>query len=137
MASLKSTIVPTTPYSDQKPGTSGLRKKVKVFQQEHYTENFIQCIFDALGTKAHNSTLIVGGDGRYYLKEAISHIIRIAAANQVLLCNFCSTNNKCILCLVFICRFNIQWHFVVFIIIFKTYCFKFRNNNQYLMGSAK
>ncbi|CAH0549363.1 unnamed protein product [Brassicogethes aeneus] len=83
MAELKSISVPTTPFDDQKPGTSGLRKKVKVFQQNHYTENFVQSIFNALGCKVKNSVIVVGGDGRYYLKEAISHIIKIAAANQV------------------------------------------------------
>ena len=81
--SLKSIVVPTTPFEGQKPGTSGLRKKVKVFMEKHYTENFIQCIFDALGERLDGSTLIVGGDGRYFSKQAINIIIRIAAANRV------------------------------------------------------
>lgn len=81
--SLKSIIVPTTPFEGQKPGTSGLRKKVKVFMEKNYTENFIQCYFDALGSNVVNSTIIVGGDGRYHSKRAINTIIRIAAANGV------------------------------------------------------
>ncbi|MER9437191.1 alpha-D-glucose phosphate-specific phosphoglucomutase [Mesorhizobium sp. M0618] len=72
--------VPTKPYSDQKPGTSGLRKKVPVFQQEHYAENFIQSIFDALdGFKG--KTLVIGGDGRFYNREVIQKAIAMAAAN--------------------------------------------------------
>ncbi|XP_066251787.1 phosphoglucomutase [Euwallacea similis] len=80
---LQSVVVPTTPFDDQKPGTSGLRKKVKVFMQKNYTENFIQCIFNALGDKLKGSTLVVGGDGRYFSKPAINAIIRIASANEV------------------------------------------------------
>lgn len=80
---LTSVVVPTTPFEGQKPGTSGLRKKVKVFMEKHYTENFIQCILDAQGAKLKGSTLIVGGDGRYFTKQAINIIIRIAAANEV------------------------------------------------------
>ena len=73
-------IVPTTPYQDQRPGTSGLRKKVPVFQQKNYVENFAQAIFDSLeGFKG--DTLVVGGDGRYYNREAIQTILKIAAAN--------------------------------------------------------
>src|SRR4051795_7012219 len=72
--------VPTKPYSDQKPGTSGLRKKVPVFQQEHYAENFIQSIFDALdGFK--DKILVIGGDGRFYNREVIQKAIAMAAAN--------------------------------------------------------
>lgn len=82
-APLKSVVVQTTPFDDQKPGTSGLRKKVKVFMQKNYTENFVQCIFNALGDKLKGSTLIVGGDGRYFSKPAINTIIRIASANEV------------------------------------------------------
>lgn len=80
---LKSVVVQTTPFDDQKPGTSGLRKKVKVFMQKNYTENFIQSIFNSLGDKLKGSTLIVGGDGRYFSKPAINTIIRIASANEV------------------------------------------------------
>ncbi|SOC36877.1 phosphoglucomutase [Rhizobium subbaraonis] len=72
--------VSTTPYSDQKPGTSGLRKKVPVFQQENYAENFIQSIFDSLEDFA-GQTLVIGGDGRYYNREVIQIAIKMAAAN--------------------------------------------------------
>jgi phosphoglucomutase len=72
--------VETKPYPDQRPGTSGLRKKVPVFQQENYVENFVQSIFDSLEGFA-GKTLIVGGDGRYYNREAIQKVIKIAAAN--------------------------------------------------------
>ncbi|XP_034232969.1 phosphoglucomutase [Thrips palmi] len=81
--SLKVTKVETKVYDGQKPGTSGLRKAVKVFQQVHYTENFVQCILSALGKDCAGSTLVVGGDGRYYGKEAVDKIIKIAAANGV------------------------------------------------------
>lgn len=73
--------IPTTPFQDQKPGTSGLRKRVKQFQQPNYTENFIQAILDAI--PCADATLVVGGDGRYYMKEAIQKIIKIAAGNKV------------------------------------------------------
>lgn len=72
--------VPSTPYSGQKPGTSGLRKKVKVFQQPNYAENFIQAVFDVV-ERAPGSTLVLGGDGRYHNREVIQQAIRIAAAN--------------------------------------------------------
>ena len=72
--------VSTTPYSDQKPGTSGLRKKVPVFQQANYAENFIQSIFDSLEGFA-GQTLVIGGDGRYYNREVIQLAIKMAAAN--------------------------------------------------------
>ena len=74
--------VPTKPYSDQKPGTSGLRKKVPVFQQEHYAENFIQSIFDSL-EGFHGQTLVIGGDGRYYNPEVVQTAIRMAAAMRM------------------------------------------------------
>lgn len=72
--------VATKPYLDQKPGTSGLRKKVPVFQQEHYAENFIQSIFDAL-EGFEGKTLVIGGDGRFYNREVIQKAIAMAAAN--------------------------------------------------------
>ncbi|MBW4654120.1 MAG: alpha-D-glucose phosphate-specific phosphoglucomutase [Kaiparowitsia implicata GSE-PSE-MK54-09C] len=73
--------VETTPYSDQKPGTSGLRKSVKAFQQPHYLENFVQSIFDSVGVAGQ--TLVLGGDGRYYNRQAIQIILKMAAANGV------------------------------------------------------
>lgn len=75
--------VSTSPYLDQKPGTSGLRKKVTVFQQPNYTENFVQSILDTIGETAHSGTVVVGGDGRYYGPEATQIIIQMAAANKV------------------------------------------------------
>lgn len=81
---LSSKTVTTKPFDGQKPGTSGLRKGVKVYQQEHYTENFVQCTLTAaLGDKLVGSTLAVGGDGRYFGKEATLKIIQICAANGV------------------------------------------------------
>ena len=74
--------IPTTPFEGQKPGTSGLRKKVTVFQQAHYTENFIQSIFDSLQGFA-GKTLVIGGDGRFHNREVIQIAIRMAAANGV------------------------------------------------------
>ncbi|WP_312412523.1 alpha-D-glucose phosphate-specific phosphoglucomutase [Shinella sp.] len=72
--------VTTAPYTDQKPGTSGLRKKVPVFQQQNYAENFIQSIFDSL-EGFEGETLVIGGDGRYYNREVIQLAIKMAAAN--------------------------------------------------------
>jgi len=72
--------VETAPFADQKPGTSGLRKKVPVFQQPHYVENFVQSVFDALEGFV-GATLVVGGDGRYYNTEAIQKIVKMAAAS--------------------------------------------------------
>ncbi|HEY0842495.1 alpha-D-glucose phosphate-specific phosphoglucomutase, partial [Methylotenera sp.] len=77
---MKIIVTPTQPYSDQKPGTSGLRKKVKIFQQAHYLENFVQSLFDTL-TVPNNAVLVVGGDGRYHNRQAIQTIISMAAAN--------------------------------------------------------
>ncbi|KAF9454285.1 phosphoglucomutase [Macrolepiota fuliginosa MF-IS2] len=73
--------ISTKPYEGQKPGTSGLRKRVKVFQQEHYTENFVQSIFDSIDAKG--STIVIGGDGRYFSPEAVQIILRIGSANGV------------------------------------------------------
>ncbi|MCQ1850546.1 alpha-D-glucose phosphate-specific phosphoglucomutase [Neorhizobium galegae] len=72
--------VSTTPFQDQKPGTSGLRKKVPVFAQVNYAENFIQSIFDSLEDFA-GQTLVIGGDGRYYNREVIQKAIKMAAAS--------------------------------------------------------
>lgn len=74
--------VSTTPFPEQKPGTSGLRKAVTVFQQPHYLENFIQSIFDTVGN-LQGQTLVLGGDGRYYNRQAIQTILKMAAANDV------------------------------------------------------
>ena len=72
--------ISTQPFLDQQPGTSGLRKKVSVFQQPHYLENFVQSIFDSL-KGFEGKTLVVGGDGRYYNKIAVQIILKMAAAN--------------------------------------------------------
>jgi len=73
-------IVKTQPFQDQKPGTSGLRKKVPAFQQPHYLENFVQSIFDSIAAPK-GATLTLGGDGRYYNRAAIQIILKMAAAN--------------------------------------------------------
>ncbi|MBO0906026.1 alpha-D-glucose phosphate-specific phosphoglucomutase [Jiella sonneratiae] len=72
--------IATTPYDDQKPGTSGLRKKVPHFQQPNYAANFIQSIFDALPLDG-GETLVIGGDGRFYNREVVLMAIRMAAGN--------------------------------------------------------
>ncbi len=72
--------IATTPFPDQKPGTSGLRKRVTVIRQPHYLENFVQALFDSIAAPA-GSVLVLGGDGRYYNREAIQVILRMAAAN--------------------------------------------------------
>ncbi|MDX2033015.1 MAG: alpha-D-glucose phosphate-specific phosphoglucomutase [Blastocatellia bacterium] len=77
--------ISTTPFSDQRPGTSGLRKKTRVFMQPHYLENFVQSVFNALREEPEidfsRETLVVGGDGRYHNRAAIQTILRMAAAN--------------------------------------------------------
>lgn len=75
-------IVKTQPYSDQKMGTGGLRKKTKVMMQPNYFENFIQSVFNAIGG-VKGKTYVVGGDGRFFNAEAIQRFIKMAAANGV------------------------------------------------------
>lgn len=77
--------IPTTPFAGQRPGTSGLRKKVAEFQQPGYLENFVEAIFLTLG-EGSGRTLVVGGDGRYFNREAIQVILRMAAAHGVARC---------------------------------------------------
>ncbi|MDP2179402.1 alpha-D-glucose phosphate-specific phosphoglucomutase [Methylicorpusculum sp.] len=72
--------IATVPFEGQNPGTSGLRKKVKTFAEPNYLENFVQSIFDSL-ENISGQTLVIGGDGRYFNRQAIQTIIKIAAAN--------------------------------------------------------
>jgi phosphoglucomutase len=72
--------VPTTPFSDQRPGTSGLRKKVTVFQQPRYVENFIQSVLDTV-EGAEGATLVIGGDGRFFNEAVVQTALKMAAAN--------------------------------------------------------
>lgn len=73
--------IPTQPFPDQRPGTSGLRKKVRVFQQTPYLHNFVQAICNALPGH-EGQTLVLGGDGRYFNREAVQIILKVAAAND-------------------------------------------------------
>ncbi len=73
-------VVNSTPYADQNPGTSGLRKKVNVFKQKHYLENFVQSVFDSL-IDFQGKTLVLGGDGRYFNRPALQIIVKMAIAN--------------------------------------------------------
>ncbi|MED6231989.1 Phosphoglucomutase-1 [Ataeniobius toweri] len=77
--------VPTAPYPDQRPGTSGLRKKVYVFQSKrNYLHNFIQSIFSSIDLPdRQGATLVVGGDGRFFSRPAIGVIVQMAAANGI------------------------------------------------------
>ncbi|KAI4357604.1 hypothetical protein L6164_001542 [Bauhinia variegata] len=84
MVLFKVSLKDTTPFGDQKPGTSGLRKKVKVFVQPNYLHNFVQATFNALtAEKVKGATLVVSGDGRYFSKDAIQIIVKMSAANGV------------------------------------------------------
>jgi len=83
MSSFTVKTVPTKPIEGQKPGTSGLRKKVKVFEGENYLANFVQATFNILPKDLKGSTLVVGGDGRYWNKEALQIIIKLAAGNGI------------------------------------------------------
>ncbi len=74
--------IATEPYSDQKMGTAGLRRKSKVVTQPNYVENFMQSIFNVIGDLS-GKTFVVGGDGRYFNDVAIQKIIKMAAANGV------------------------------------------------------
>jgi phosphoglucomutase len=86
MGELKPTVVATLSIDGQKPGTSGLRKKTKVFMSENYLNNFVQAAFDAIkesGTDVSQGSLVIGGDGRYFNPEAIQVIIKMGVANGV------------------------------------------------------
>ncbi|RZC58257.1 hypothetical protein C5167_005560 [Papaver somniferum] len=84
MVMFKVSKVETNPIDGQKPGTSGLRKKVKVFKQPHYLQNFVQATFNALpANQVKGAIIVVSGDGRYWSKDAIQIIIKMAAANGV------------------------------------------------------
>ena len=74
--------VPTSPFPDQRPGTAGLRKKVRVFRQPNYLENFLQAVFNAAGD-FNGATLVAGGDGRFWNREALQALFRVAAGNGV------------------------------------------------------
>ncbi|PQM34405.1 phosphoglucomutase chloroplastic isoform X1 [Prunus yedoensis var. nudiflora] len=81
---IKINLVPAKPIEGQKTGTSGLRKKVKVFQQDNYLANWIQALFNSLPPEDYkNGLLVLGGDGRYFNREAAQIIIKIAAGNGV------------------------------------------------------
>lgn len=85
MSQVSIQTIPTTPCEGQRPGTSGLRKKTRIFMQPHYLENFVQAVFDTvhedLPGDFRQETLVIGGDGRYYNRAAIQTILRMAVAN--------------------------------------------------------
>lgn len=82
VSTLVITDVSCPPFTDQKPGTAGLRKKVAVFSQPHYLEMFTQAVLGALALPA-GARVVIGGDGRYFNDEAIQRLIAVAAANGV------------------------------------------------------
>ncbi len=82
MTSIAIHTIATTPFSDQRPGTSGLRKRSSVFQQPHYLENFVQALLDVAALPA-TACLVVGGDGRFLNLDAVQTILRMAAANGI------------------------------------------------------
>ena len=75
-------IEPVSAFSDQKPGTSGLRKKVKTFRKKNYLECFVQAVFDAL-PEVKGATVVLGGDGRHFNDAAIQTILRLSAGNGI------------------------------------------------------
>ncbi len=79
---MEAITVPTLPFHDQRPGTSGLRKKVQQFQEPHYLENFIQSIFNSQ-PDLKGGTMVVGGDGRYYNRQALQTIVKMAGAHGI------------------------------------------------------
>jgi phosphoglucomutase len=85
MSQVSIQTIPTTPFEGQRPGTSGLRKKTRIFMQPHYLENFVQAVFDMAREDPpgdfRQETLVIGGDGRYYNRTAIQTILRMAVAN--------------------------------------------------------
>ena len=99
---LKMETVATTAFAGQKPGTSGLRKKVKEFMTPNYMENFIQCTLEAVGPSLKGSTLVVGGDGRYGVTHATDLIIKMAAGNGVMA--LCHSEIWAVLGFIFIIR---------------------------------
>lgn len=74
--------IQTKPFEDQKPGTSGLRKPIYVFQQQNYAENFVQAIHSAVA-ELQGGVVVVGGDGRYFMTDVVHKIVAISAANGV------------------------------------------------------
>jgi len=81
-ASIEVAEIPCEPFTDQRPGTAGLRKKVRVFQQPHYLETFVEAVFQAAALPP-GATLVIGGDGRFHNDVAIQRIAEIAAARRV------------------------------------------------------
>ena len=88
LGALRPSVVSTLPFADQKPGTSGLRKKTKAFEtKKFYLENFVQATINAVAASGSvditAGSLVVGGDGRYYNDVAIQKIVKIAVANGI------------------------------------------------------